>query len=213
MSVTTDKQPRDERQLEDLLAAWQADERARRKRRTIALVGGLFVLVASVAALILALTNDGGAGTTGTPAITPDRPAANAGSSAMPGEAGRPATQSMHDDDRASSSGATASRTVRVELGEMYVKPSVRTITAGRVTFAVRNVGEIEHELIVGKVPLKMEAPGMPAHGGVGMTEHMDAGAREKLSVDLKPGTYVLFCNVPGHYAAGQRTRFKVRED
>jgi uncharacterized cupredoxin-like copper-binding protein len=30
------------------------------------------------------------------------------------------------------------------------------------------------------------------------------------MTVNLKPGMYELFCNVPGHYAMGQHTMFKV---
>ena len=123
-----------------------------------------------------------------------------------------PAT--MHRQSRQAGPAKRAgTRRVRVTLGEMYVRPSVRSVPAGKVTFVVRNVGKVEHELIVEGMPIRMEAEGMPAHdAGLGMTEHMGPGAKETLTLRMKPGTYELFCNVPGHYAAGQKTKFTVRE-
>ena len=34
----------------------------------------------------------------------------------------------------------------------------------------------------------------------------MQPGATKALTLDLKPGTYLLVCNLPGHYAAGMWT-------
>jgi uncharacterized cupredoxin-like copper-binding protein len=38
----------------------------------------------------------------------------------------------------------------------------------------------------------------------------MQPGGHGKLTLRLKPGRYMLFCNVPGHYAGGQHTVFTV---
>ena len=40
----------------------------------------------------------------------------------------------------------------------------------------------------------------------LGETEEMQPGASRDLTLDLKPGTYLLLCNLPGHYAAGMWT-------
>lgn len=111
--------------------------------------------------------------------------------------------------------GSTASRgaasTVNVELGEMYVKPSVDTVEAGRITFVARNVGRVEHELMVERMPIKMDAPGMPTEdAAIGMIEEMPSMQRGRMTLRLTPGEYELFCNVQGHYAAGQRTTLTV---
>jgi uncharacterized cupredoxin-like copper-binding protein len=37
-------------------------------------------------------------------------------------------------------------------------------------------------------------------------------GARGKLTVNLKPGSYLLFCNEPGHYKAGMSTSIEVEK-
>jgi uncharacterized cupredoxin-like copper-binding protein len=104
-----------------------------------------------------------------------------------------------------------ANSTVQVELGEMYVKPSVTTVRAGKVKFAARNVGSVEHELMVERMPIRMDAPGMPTEdAALGMIEDMGPMHRGQMTLRLKPGKYELFCNVPGHYAAGQRTTLTV---
>ena len=112
-----------------------------------------------------------------------------------------------------SGSARTAVRTVDVELGEMYVKPSVTTVSAGEVQFVARNVGKVEHELMVERMPIMMDGPGKPTEdAAMGMIEDMAPMHRGQMALRLEPGKYELFCNVPGHYAAGQRTTFTVTE-
>ena len=165
----------------------------------------LVALVAGAAGWLLA-TDDDDSGNAGARAERPRVAMPAMGSGAMP------AAMHRDRDTAARAPARTGPRRVRVELGEMYVRPSVRSIGAGKVTFVVRNVGKLEHELIVSRIPVVMEAPGMPDHhAGLGMTDHMGPGGKGKLTLRMKPGTYELFCNVPGHYAAGQRLRFKVR--
>ena len=43
-----------------------------------------------------------------------------------------------------------------------------------------------------------------------GMIDDMGPGQSGHMTLNLKAGTYMLFCNVPGHYAMGQHTMFKV---
>ena len=177
---------------------------------------GVAVLAAAAAIALVATTDDGvdpPARGEGGGAGIPTRNA-NLGAARMApmGSESMPATMHGQTASRPAPTRRTATRRVRVELGEMYVKPSVRAVPAGKVTFVVRNVGKLEHELIVSRIPVMMEAPGMPDHdAGLGMTEHMGPGGSEKLTLRMKPGAYELFCNVPGHYAAGQKLRFRVR--
>jgi uncharacterized cupredoxin-like copper-binding protein len=37
----------------------------------------------------------------------------------------------------------------------------------------------------------------------VGETGDLAAGATKSVTVDLKPGHYIFFCNLPGHYQSG----------
>ena len=46
----------------------------------------------------------------------------------------------------------------------------------------------------------------------LGETEEMQPGASKTLTLDLKPGTYLLICNVAGHYAAGMWTVLTVTQ-
>ena len=102
-------------------------------------------------------------------------------------------------------------RTIHVKLGEMWVKPDYTSVDAGKVTFAATNTGQVEHELMIERMPLKMDGPGRPnEEAAQGMIEDMAPGDSGKMTVTLAPGSYVLFCNVTGHYAAGQHIRFNV---
>ena len=40
--------------------------------------------------------------------------------------------------------------------------------------------------------------------------EDIAPGTAKPLTVDLTAGTYVVLCNIPGHYADGMRTGFEV---
>ena len=75
------------------------------------------------------------------------------------------------------------------------------------------------HEMIVARLTsLKEKMPYVANEervdedraGDLGEVSELDPGARGELGVDLKPGNYLLYCNVPGHYAAGMWTVLKV---
>ena len=89
-------------------------------------------------------------------------------------------------------------------------------IPAGEVTFAVTNDSkDMIHEMLV--APVADPPVALPyvaaenrvdeeASGDLGEVSELDPGASGALTVTLKPGTYILFCNVPGHYAMGMWT-------
>jgi len=62
---------------------------------------------------------------------------------------------------------------------------------AGKVTFQAKNEGKIEHDLAV--------------KGTGDKTKLIPPGGSAELTVTLKPGTYELYCTVPGHEAAGMK--------
>lgn len=105
--------------------------------------------------------------------------------------------------------------TLRVQLNEFKVVPSVRRSPAGKVTFVVRNAGRLDHDFVVLRTDLP--AGGLPIVGSrakeVGRRGRIPVfgpGKTRRLSLDLKPGKYVLICNVPGHYKAGMFVGFRV---
>jgi nitrite reductase (NO-forming) len=100
---------------------------------------------------------------------------------------------------------------VKTELGEMFVKPAKTQFSAGKVTFVAHNGGTLPHMLMVEKTPLKMDAPGQPSESAaLADTGTLQPGQTKSITVMLKKGVYELFCNVPGHYAAGQKTTITV---
>jgi uncharacterized cupredoxin-like copper-binding protein len=90
------------------------------------------------------------------------------------------------------------------------------TVNAGAVTFSVTNHSEKTiHEMLV--VPIKDTRTALPYLGGenrvdedkihsLGEVSELDPGKSGSLTLKLKPGKYLLTCNVPGHYAAGMWT-------
>jgi uncharacterized cupredoxin-like copper-binding protein len=106
---------------------------------------------------------------------------------------------------------APAAGGIKTELGEMFVKPATTQLKAGKVTFVAHNGGTLPHMLMVEKTPLKMQAPGQPSESAA-LTDSglIQPGQTKSITVMLKKGVYELFCNVPGHYAAGQKTTISV---
>lgn len=95
----------------------------------------------------------------------------------------------------------------------MGLKLSHDRVPAGEVTFNVTNSSkETIHEMLV----LPIAAPGQAppyvggesrideeAAGHLGEVAELDSGKSGALTLDLKPGAYLLVCNIPGHYMAG----------
>lgn len=105
---------------------------------------------------------------------------------------------------------------VAVSLKEFKVL-SPSTTKAGKVTFVVKNKGKLKHEFIVvktnlaaGKLPLKGTKVNLSGLNVRGKIAAFKPGTTKRLTVKLAPGKYVLFCNVPSHYQAGQHKAFKV---
>ena len=107
-------------------------------------------------------------------------------------------------------------------MGGMSVRTNVTSVKAGKVTFEVTNLSRsIVHEMIV----VAVENPNAPLpydyNTGqipekqvkmLGETEEMQPNAEKTIALDLKPGAYLLICNVPGHYAAGMWTPLTVTQ-
>jgi uncharacterized cupredoxin-like copper-binding protein len=104
---------------------------------------------------------------------------------------------------------------VTVKLGEWQVAPSTTTIKAGKVRIDAANDGNVTHELIVLRTDKPAASLGsgkrVSEAGSVGELSDLKASAAAAKTFDLKPGHYVLMCNLPGHYAAGMRADLTVR--
>ena len=121
-----------------------------------------------------------------------------------------------------SGAGASASATAEVNITErdFHIGLSTATVQPGTVTLHIHNGGPDDHELIVapqrsGGLPLRSDGFTVNeeaiASSEPGSIEPQQPGGSENLVVDLKPGRYVLFCNMEGHYMAGMHTTLVVR--
>ena len=108
--------------------------------------------------------------------------------------------------------------TVNATLTEMKIALDRNSISAGSVTFVVKNNGTVVHELVVIQTdvaqdklaPDAAEAGKMDETGNVGETGDMNAGESKSFTVTLPAGHYVLICNKIGHYAGGMHLAFTV---
>ena len=86
-------------------------------------------------------------------------------------------------------------------------------VPAGKVTFEVTNTSDnMIHELIVAPVasadmvvPYNIEENAVDEEGlgDLGEVDDIEPGKSGALTLDLGPGTYLLYCNIPGHFANG----------
>jgi len=103
----------------------------------------------------------------------------------------------------------------------MSIKVANRQAVRGKVTFNVTNYSKtMIHELIV--APVKDENQVMPYDDAafkvkeedsthLGEVSELDPGKSGSLTLDLKPGKYLLYCNVAGHYMDGMWTTIDVK--
>jgi uncharacterized cupredoxin-like copper-binding protein len=205
MPATIERQP-EARRLEEELHELEQDELALQRRTdSLALTNVLSVVFAFVAVafsiiaiLVAVLADDEGGNEV-------------ANMRGISGVAGPGAAGTMMGSRAAGNPAPAGVRTVQVQLGEMWVRPQYTSVQAGKVTFVARNTGQAVHELMVERAPIKFDSPGRPTEdAAIGMIEDMEPGMSGRITLKLVAGTYDLFCNVPGHYAAGQHTRFTV---
>lgn len=108
-----------------------------------------------------------------------------------------------------------------MSMAMVGIRTDRTTVPAGKVTFDVTNTSKgTIHEMIVAPIPDEnaqlpfVENEGRvdeEASGDMGEVSELDPGQTGALTLDLKPGLYALFCNVPGHYMAGMWTTIRVQ--
>ena len=109
----------------------------------------------------------------------------------------------------------------------MSVSLSRTTVPAGTLSLRVSNTGVMTHEVVVlplaaGQQPgaRTVRADGTVAEAGLvaeaartcgaGDGDGITAGATGWVTMTLRPGTYELLCNLPGHYWAGMSATLRV---
>ncbi|HZI82876.1 MAG TPA: copper resistance protein [Casimicrobiaceae bacterium] len=105
-------------------------------------------------------------------------------------------------------------------LASMHIAVDRDSVPAGKVTFrAVNQSKDQVHELIVvrtdpgqSELPYdqkKQEVVEKRVHH-LGEVADLKPGRSGTMTLNLKPGSYLLICNQPGHYKAGMSTSFTV---
>jgi uncharacterized cupredoxin-like copper-binding protein len=87
---------------------------------------------------------------------------------------------------------------VQVSESEFKITLAGGSVKAGHVIFEVKNEGHVPHNLVV------------DGNGVHQSTKNLNGGQSEPLRVDLKPGTYDLYCSIPGHKQAGMDLKLTV---
>ncbi|HET7139426.1 MAG TPA: sulfocyanin-like copper-binding protein [Arthrobacter sp.] len=115
----------------------------------------------------------------------------------------------------------------RMMRASMSLTADPATLVQGKVTFVVTNAGAIPHEMLVVPLPGTQSAGTRPmgrdgrvdeagslgeasASCAEGEGEGILPSATGWVTVELPPGRYELFCNLPGHYWAGMYTEVTV---
>ena len=121
-------------------------------------------------------------------------------------------SESTDDSDKPASTPAAstpaASAAISVHMTEFAFDPQDATAKAGKVTISAPNDGKVVHELVVLRTDadpakLPMEGNEVDESTSVGEIPDVEAGATKSVTLDLKPGKYVMVCALPGHYQSG----------
>jgi uncharacterized cupredoxin-like copper-binding protein len=110
---------------------------------------------------------------------------------------------------------------VAVDEHEWQIGLAQSSLPAGEVTFNINNTGEKDHEFVIVKTDLAQDQLPVaddevneddPALTHIDELEDIAAGTSgNTLTVDLDPGTYVVFCNLTAHYGKGMHSTFTVQ--
>ena len=114
--------------------------------------------------------------------------------------------------------------------GPMSLVPFDSSAAPGDITFRVKNLGTVEHEMIILKTDTPFDQlpvadagdPPAPVASGANKVDeannvgetgdpNLQPGETRTFTVKLDPGKYVLVCNLAGHYPMGMRAPFTVQ--
>ena len=110
----------------------------------------------------------------------------------------------------------------KMDMASMGITVDILEIAAGEVTFKVVNESkDFYHSLVIS--PVEDLSSALPYIVDQKMVDEDAAGRTAKVkelrphdsgavTVDLKPGKYILYCNIAGHYVMGMWTMVTVTE-
>ena len=127
------------------------------------------------------------------------------------------------DDENATGSGTTDTveaekrvTTLDVSMTEFKFAPANPELARGPIEITATNKGKTPHELVLLRTDanpskLRKERKAVSEKKSVGEIPEVPAGRERVETFDLKPGKYVMVCNIPGHYDAGMYGSLTVR--
>jgi uncharacterized cupredoxin-like copper-binding protein len=117
-----------------------------------------------------------------------------------------------------SSAGGTSSGGVSATEKDFEIDVASSTAPVGSVTFNISNEGPSTHEFVIIKTDDAPDA--LPTKNGevnedglnvVDEQEDIAPSTTATITTNLDAGSYVIICNVPGHYQLGMHTAFTAR--
>jgi uncharacterized cupredoxin-like copper-binding protein len=135
-------------------------------------------------------------------------------------------TTTTENENEAATAGGGAEATLTIKMGDFYFSPKNATAKAGLTTIEAPNEGAMEHELVLFKTNMNPAKLPTEANGDVdeekldeskaadeaGEIADVEPGETKSEEFNLTPGKYVMFCNIPGHYAQGMYGTLTVTE-
>jgi len=130
-------------------------------------------------------------------------------------DSGNGTTSTESTSEAAGGGGASGGKTVEIKMGDYFFAPKDGSAQAGPTVIEAPNEGSVEHELVVFKTNMDPAKLPTEASGGVdeekldevaeeaGEVADVESGETKSENFKLTPGKYVIFCNLPGHYAQG----------
>ena len=107
-------------------------------------------------------------------------------------------TTTAASESTSSSESTGGGGSVEISETEFALDPSEASSGAGEVTFTVNNEGGIPHNL-------EVEGEGVEE-----VTETIEPGASDEITVELQPGTYELYCSIGDHQEQGMEGELTV---
>ena len=108
-----------------------------------------------------------------------------------------------------------------MKMAKMGININPKTVTHGYVKFDVTNLASnLVHEVLIARItdenqllPFdqsrnKVDVESLQTLGSV---SEIEPSKTASLTLDLKPGKYILYCNIAGHYMAGMWTVVEVK--
>jgi hypothetical protein len=118
-------------------------------------------------------------------------------------------------------SGRRTAPNVGIVEKDFAIQAPVADVPRGLVDFTVANAGPSAHEFLIFRASLAPDKLPLGPDGRVDESsdqitkvfdsgDSIDSGNSKAFHAALVAGTYVLVCNLPGHYLAGMHTSFTV---